>query len=107
MSGAFATNPTPVLTAKDPYDVSVWTFDFTNTLGPNDTVALIAGVSCNPTGLGIGASAIVNGVGGASKAVSALLSNGVIGVKYLVTCDILTTNGNDYSRSFILPVQKR
>jgi hypothetical protein len=110
MAGGLSTNPIPVLTAKAPFDMAVWTFDFTNTLGVGDTVASITSIVTDPAGAGaliLGQSAIVVGIGGPAKGVGVLISGGTAGTKYLVTCEILTTNGNNYARSFILPVQVR
>jgi hypothetical protein len=107
MSGYFQTPSIPVLTAKSPADVRQWQADFSNIIAAGDTIATIDSVVASPSDLTVGSTAIIAGHGGASLAVGMVLSAGTIGNTYTVTTDITDTAGNQYSRSFDLPVQAR
>lgn len=105
--GAFFTNPIPVLSAKSPDDNSVWSLDFSNTVGPNDRLAGVVSVTAEPPDLAINGFTLIPGIGGPFKAVGIGLSGGTNGETYLVTCEVLTVAGHTYARSIYLPVLVR
>ena len=107
MSGTFNTPSTPVLTAKAPQDQADWLADFTNTIPPGDKISAITSVTSSPTGITIGTTGIVAGLGGAGLAAGINLSGGSVGVSYLITSVVATVGGDAFARSFVLPVAVR
>lgn len=101
----------PTLTAKDPFDVVDFGYDFSPfILQPGDYITTIDGINIQPLtapALFYSASGIVSGVSGQLTAVGMTLASGAVGSLYTVSTKITTYAGEQFSRSFMLPVQMR
>ena len=101
----------PTLTAKDPFDVSDFGYDFSPFITlPGDYIKTIDAINISPSsvsGLIYSASGVVSGVSGNLTAVGMTLASGVTGTTYTVTTQVTTYQGEYFSRSFYLPIQAR
>lgn len=92
---------------KDPNAVKDYLFNFGRELGPaGDAITSIASVTVSPSGLTIGsgsplsptiaAGTDASGTTVAASAVRVWLSGGTAGVRYSVTCRVVTSGGRTH-----------
>lgn len=96
------------LNPKDPEDVDVVTFDFTDQLAGETVTAVVAVTAAVYSGVDAAPATVLNGaaaIDATAKKVSQSVRAGLVNVDYRLKCKVTTSAGRTLNQARILPVR--